>query len=107
MPSRIQTTVDGIFCDESSTRTWPPISGGEVTSPISPPAEMLRTRISCSLLSLTSLPTRSIGVMRSSSRRSHGRGTAVLSEKVVDSNALSSCSQVAAGFRRMSEPNIE
>ena len=31
----------------------------------------------------------------------------MLSEKVVDSNALSSCSQVAAGFRPVLQPAIE
>jgi hypothetical protein len=36
-----------------------------------------------------SLPTRSIAETRSSNRRSAGRGTAVESETVVDSNAAS------------------
>ena len=40
--------------------------------PDSPPAEMLRTRSSCSLFAPTSLATRSVGRIRSSVRRSHG-----------------------------------
>ena len=91
-PSRIQTTVDGIFCDESSIETASPTATGWPTSAIRPPAETLRTRINCSpLVASTSLATRSIGNEALVRRGApHGRGTAVLSENVVDSKATSS-----------------
>ncbi|NUQ17845.1 MAG: hypothetical protein HOP95_05225 [Sphingomonas sp.] len=50
---------------------------------------------------------RSIAETRSASRRSIGRGTAVESETVVDSNAASvSELELPADFLRISDPNI-
>jgi hypothetical protein len=73
-----------------------------------PPADMFLTLISCWLPSAsTSLPIRSIAETRSSSRRSAGRGTAVDSETVVESNAASvSAMEAAADFLRISDPNM-
>ena len=91
MPSRIQTTVDGMVCDESSTLTCSPTGGGACkVSANRPPAEILRTLMSCSLLAPISLATRSVGRRRVSERRSAGRGTAVDNVNVVDSNVTSS-----------------
>ena len=106
VPLRVHSTTAGIFWCENSMSKLSPTSHGWVISAIRPPADMLRTRIICSPLAPTSLATRTIGRMRSSSRRSLGRGTAVLSEKVVESKAASSSSIDRAGLRRMSEPNI-
>ena len=78
----------------SPTRTgWP-------ASAISPPAETLRTRISCSLpCASVSLATRSIGDHAARRRGARtGRGTAVLSEKVVDSNAILSSPSERVGL---------
>ena len=79
-----------------------------MTMAISPPADRFFTFMSCSLpLASVSLPTRSIAETRSSIRRSAGRGTAVDSETVVDSNAASvlpiGC---APNFLRISDANI-
>jgi hypothetical protein len=45
--------------------------------------------------------------MRSSERRSRGRGTSVDNEKVVEANAASSPPLASVGLRRISEPNID
>src|SRR5690242_9360330 len=84
------------------------MTGGCDTRAMIPPADMFLRRISCwfpdpSII----LPTRSIAEMRSSSRRSTGRGTAVDSETVVDSNAASTSDWVEpADFLRISDENM-
>ena len=107
--SRVHTTDAGNFLrrqlDADADRRP---AGAWATMAISPPADRFLTLISCcSPEASVSLPTRSIADMRSSVRRSAGRGTAVDSDTVVEFERASLDTVAQAPDRlRISDANM-